>query len=105
MWDKARDVITILLLPALGWVLMVSRAIETERIHAEALKRDVAQLSERVDRLQERNEATSLQLVRLETRLNNHGSRSLTFRIERFSLFVPFLGFGGKTYMVVAVGV
>jgi len=44
-------------------------------------------------------------LVRLETRLNNHGSRSLTFRIERFSLFVPFLGFGGKTYMVVAVGV
>lgn len=39
--------------------LMVSRAIETERIHAQALKRDVAQLSERVDRLQERNEATS----------------------------------------------
>jgi hypothetical protein len=38
MWDKARDVITILLVPALGWVLMVSRAIETERIHAASLR-------------------------------------------------------------------
>lgn len=75
MWDKARDVITILLVPALGWVLMVSRAIETERIHSQALKRDVAQLSERVDRLQERNEATSLQLVRLETRLDGLGAQ------------------------------
>lgn len=73
MWDKARDVITVLLVPALGWVLMVSRAIETERIHAEALKRDVSELTERVDRLQERNEATTLQLVRLETRLDGLG--------------------------------
>lgn len=75
MWDKARDVITILLLPALGWVLMVSRAIETERIHAQSLKRDVTQLTERVDRLQERNEATTLQLVRLETRLDGLGAQ------------------------------
>ncbi|MGA1752123.1 MAG: hypothetical protein ACO395_02030 [Pontimonas sp.] len=75
LWDKVRDVVIVLLIPALGWVLMVSRAIETERIHATALRDEVADLKRNVERLQERDKATSLQLVRLETRLDGLGTQ------------------------------
>ena len=50
LWDKVRDVIIVLLIPALGWVLMVSRAIETERIHAASLRDEVADLKRNVER-------------------------------------------------------
>ena len=75
LWDKVRDVVIVLLIPALGWVLMVSRAIETERIHSTSLRGEVADLKRNVERLQERDKATSLQLVRLETRLDGLGTQ------------------------------
>lgn len=79
-WDKARDVITVLLLPALVWVFSISRTIEGERIKSEATHAQLIELRTKVERLQERDQATSLQLVRLETRLD--GLRGQLDRIE-----------------------
>lgn len=79
-WDKIRDVITVLLLPALVWVFSISRTIEGERIKAETVHAQLIEVRTKVERLQERDQATSLQLVRLETRLD--GLRGQLNRIE-----------------------
>lgn len=79
-WDKIRDVITVLLLPALVWVFSISRTIEGERIKGETTHAQLIELRTKVERLQERDQATSLQLVRLETRLD--GLRGQLDRIE-----------------------
>jgi hypothetical protein len=79
-WDKIRDVVTILLIPALLWVFSVSRTIEGERIKREASQALLIEMRTKVERLQERDQATSLQLVRLETRLD--GLRGQLDRIE-----------------------
>jgi hypothetical protein len=79
-WDKIRDVITVLLLPALIWVFSISRTIEGERIKAETVHAQLIEVRTKVERLQERDQATSLQLVRLETRLD--GLRGQLNRIE-----------------------
>lgn len=79
-WDKIRDVITVLLLPALVWVFSISRTIEGERIKAETVHAQLIEVRTKVERLQERDQATSLQLVRLETRLD--GLRGQLDRIE-----------------------
>ena len=79
-WDRIRDVVTVLLIPALIWVLSISRTIEGEVIKREAGQAQLIELRTKVERLQERDQATSLQLVRLETRLD--GLRGQLDRIE-----------------------
>lgn len=79
-WDKIRDVITVLLIPSLLWVFSISRTIEGERIRGETAHAQLIELRTKVERLQERDQATSLQLVRLETRLD--GLRGQLDRIE-----------------------
>lgn len=79
-WDKVKDIITVLLLPALIWVFSISRTIEGERIKSETAQAQLIEVRTKVERLQERDQATSLQLVRLETRLD--GLRGQLDRIE-----------------------
>ena len=79
-WDKLRDVITVLLIPALIWVFSISRTIEGERIKGEATATQLVELRTKVERLQERDQATSIQLARLETRLD--GLQTQLNRIE-----------------------
>jgi hypothetical protein len=52
MWEMTRDIITLVLIPALGWVLLVSRAMETTRLKFEQQAEEVKELKAEVKSLQ-----------------------------------------------------
>lgn len=70
MWDRAKDVLSILVIPSLFWVLSISVELESQRNKHQALSDTVVELKAQVKDLQEKERVLSLQLVRIETQLS-----------------------------------
>lgn len=69
-WSKAKDVLAVLVIPALMWVFSVSNALEDQRGHLREMRGDVTEHSKRLTRLEDSERQFSVQLARLETRLD-----------------------------------
>ena len=81
MWEMTRDVITLDLIPALGWVLLVSRSMETTRLKFEHQQEEVKDLKEEVKRLSQRGQKMEVIVGKIEGQIENM-SQQLS-RIER----------------------
>ena len=81
MWEMTRDIITLILIPALGWVLLVSRAMETTRLKFEHQSEEVKDLKEEVKRLQARGQKMEVIVGKIEGQIENM-SQQLS-RIEK----------------------
>lgn len=71
MWEMTRDLITLILIPALGWVLLVSRAMETTRLKFEHQAEEVKDLKEEVKRLQARGQKMEVIVGKIEGQIEN----------------------------------
>ena len=69
MWDRAKDVLSILVIPSLFWVLSISVEMESQRNKVQALSDQLVELKTSVKDLQEKERVLSLQLARIETQL------------------------------------
>ena len=81
MWEMIRDIITLVLVPALGWVLLVSRSMETTRLKFEHQQEEVKDLKEEVKRLSQRGQKMEVIVGKIEGQIENM-SQQLS-RIER----------------------
>jgi hypothetical protein len=81
MWEVTRDVITLVLIPALGWVLLVSRSMETTRLKFEQQQEEVKELKSEVKSLQARGQKMEVIVGKIEGQIENM-SQQLS-RIER----------------------
>lgn len=69
IWGRAKDVLTVLVIPALVWVFTISSDIESQRAKLEAVSEKVVELKTSVKDLSEKERVISLQLARIETQL------------------------------------
>ena len=74
-WDRLKDVLTILVIPALVWVSSLSTYLEVLRLRMDAQEQSFNKLEEKVDAQEQRSVATSERLARLEARLESIGER------------------------------
>jgi len=70
LWDKTKDILTILVIPALVWVFSVSNTIEEQRGQLREVRSDISEHKEKLARLENSERQFSVQLARLETRLD-----------------------------------
>ena len=80
-WDKAKDLITIALIPALGWVMITMRDIGDLQARYEQQQARVMTLEAEVKAVNKRTQAMEVQSAKIETKLEALGEQ-LT-RIER----------------------
>ena len=71
MWEMIRDIITLVLVPALGWVLLVSRSMETTRLKFEQQQLEVKELKEEVKALQARGQKLEVIVGKIEGQIEN----------------------------------
>jgi len=71
MWEMIRDIITLVLVPALGWVLLVSRSMETTRLKFEQQQLEVKELKEEVKTLQARGQKLEVIVGKIEGQIEN----------------------------------
>ena len=69
VWDRAKDVLSVLVIPSLFWVLSISVEMESQRNKVQALSDQLVELKTSVKDLQEKERVLSLQLARIETQL------------------------------------
>lgn len=69
IWSKAKDVLTMLVIPALIWVFNVSADMESQRAQLKSVSERVVELRTSVKDLQDKERVISLQLARIETQL------------------------------------
>ena len=70
VWSKSKDVLTILVVPALIWVFTVSNTIEAQKGRLSSLEQKVTEQHASLERLEASERTFSVQLARLETRLD-----------------------------------
>lgn len=80
-WDKAKDLITIALIPALGWVMLTMRDIGDLQARYEQQQARVMALEAEIKGINKRTQAMEVQSAKIETKLEALGQQ-LT-RIER----------------------
>ena len=71
MWEMIRDIITLVLVPALGWVLLVSRSMETTRLKFEQQQEEVKELKAEVKTLQARGQKMEVIVGKIEGQIEN----------------------------------
>lgn len=81
MWETTRDIITLVLVPALGWVLLVSRSMETTRLKYEQQAEEVKDIKAEMVRLRDRGQKMEVVVGKIEGQIENM-SQQLS-RIER----------------------
>jgi len=69
IWGRTKDVLTVLVIPALVWVFTISGDIESQRAKLESVNERVVELKTSVKDLSEKERVISLQLARIETQL------------------------------------
>ena len=69
-WSRLKDILTVLILPALFWVFSVSSNLEAQKSQIIAVKADLLDHKEKLARLEDSERQFSVQLARLETRLD-----------------------------------
>ena len=68
MWEMARDIITILLVPALGWVMLVSRAMEKAQLQIEQHK-DILTLKAEVKETSKQSQQIEITVGKIEAKM------------------------------------
>ena len=74
-WDGIKDVLTLLVIPALLWVSSVSTTLEVTKLKNEAHSESLTKVQNKIDEQTQRAHDTSERLVRLETRIDAIGVR------------------------------
>ena len=69
MWEMARDIITILLVPALGWVMLVSRAMEKAQHKIEQNKLDILTLKAEVKETSKQSQQIEITVGKIEAKM------------------------------------
>ena len=69
IWGRTKDVLTVLVIPALVWVFTISGDMESQRAKLESVNERVVELKTSVRDLSEKERVISLQLARIETQL------------------------------------
>lgn len=69
IWGRTKDILTVLVIPALVWVFSISVEIEYQRAKINSLSEKVVELKTSVKDLSEKERVISLQLARIETQL------------------------------------
>ena len=80
-WDKAKDIVTLALIPALGWVMLTMRDIGDLQARYEQQQVKLMTLQAEVKAVNKRTQAMEVQSAKIETKLEALGQQ-LT-RIER----------------------
>ena len=80
-WDKLKDIITIALIPILGWVMITMRDIGTLQTKCDQQAAQIMALEAEQKSLNKRTQAIEVQSARIEVQLDALGQQ-LT-RIER----------------------
>lgn len=70
MWEMTRDIITVVLIPALGWVLLVSRSMETTRLKFEQQADEVKELKAEMQRLRDRGQRMEVVVGKIEGQID-----------------------------------
>ena len=70
MWEMTRDIITVVLIPALGWVLLVSRSMETTRLKFEQQAEEVKDLKAEMQRLRDRGQRMEVVVGKIEGQID-----------------------------------
>jgi len=71
LWSKARDIITIVVLPFAFWVFSSVSTLQHEVIKLEAAKQQISELKGRVNTISKRDAEQEIRAARLETKLEN----------------------------------
>lgn len=69
VWSRAKDILTILVIPGLLWVMSVSRSIDAQSLELKTLSTQVRENKENIAKLDAHSRSLNIQLVKLETRL------------------------------------
>ena len=80
-WDKIKDIITIALIPVLGWVMITMRDIGTLQSKCDQQAAQIMALEAETKTLNKRTQAIEVQSAKIEVKLEALGQQ-LT-RIER----------------------
>ena len=74
-WEKAKDFLTILIIPAFLWINAVSTNLEVLKLKAESQRTEVEKLERKLENQATKNNNTSERLARLEARIESIGER------------------------------
>jgi septal ring factor EnvC (AmiA/AmiB activator) len=69
MWEMIRDTITVLLIPALGWVMLVSRAMEKAQLQIDQHKLDIATLKAEVKETSKQSQQIEITVGKIEAKM------------------------------------
>ena len=69
MWEMIRDTITVLLIPALGWVMLVSRAMEKAQLQIEQHKLDISSLKAEVKEASKQSQQVEITVSKIEAKM------------------------------------
>lgn len=69
MWEMIRDTITVLLIPALGWVMLVSRAMEKAQLQIDQHKLDIASLKAEVKEASKQSQKIEITVGKIEAKM------------------------------------
>lgn len=67
-WTRYKDIITLLVVPAMGWVMLQIGSMSRMQVEVETLKASVSEARETIQYLRDRDNNVSLQIARLEAR-------------------------------------
>lgn len=68
-WDKLKDIITIALIPVLGWVMVTMRDIGELKTRCEQQASQIMKLEAEVKSVSQRTQAMEVQSAKIETKL------------------------------------
>jgi len=74
-WDKAKDLLTLLVVPALLWVSAVSTNLEVLKLKVDSQSEAITKLETKIENQATKNNNTSERLARLEARIESIGER------------------------------
>ena len=89
-WGRAKDILSVFVIPALVWVFSVSNTMEGHKSQITSLEQRFSDQKDSLDRLEASERTFSVQLARLETRLDGIQGRtdeihSILIRMSRNS--------------------
>ena len=74
-WEKAKDLLTLLVVPALLWVNTVSTNLEVLKLKVDSQSEAITKLETKIENQATKNNNTSERLARLEAQIESIGER------------------------------
>jgi hypothetical protein len=70
LWDKSKDILTMLIIPALVWVFSVSGSLKEQEIVLKQILISISEKSEKISNLEKSEREMAIKMGKLETRLD-----------------------------------